>query len=101
MPGMGLLQPWHLLLILLIVLIVFGAGKLGQVGGALGQSVREFKSTVGDEDDENKAKGVAVVDEAPAVEARATTTKVVRPSEPVTIVRTTERQAESLRREEI
>lgn len=99
MPGMGLFQPWHLLLILLIVLIVFGAGKLGQVGGALGQSVREFKSNVGDDDD--KDKDVVATSEAPAVESRATTTKVIRPTEPVTVVRTTERQTESLRREEI
>ena len=30
-------------LILLIVLIIFGAGKLPQVGGALGKAIREFK----------------------------------------------------------
>ena len=44
--GIGLLQPMHLLLILVIVLVVFGAGKLSQIGGALGQSVKEFKETV-------------------------------------------------------
>jgi len=44
--GIGLIQPMHLLLILAIVLVVFGAGKLSQVGGALGQSVKEFKETV-------------------------------------------------------
>ncbi|CAA9573842.1 MAG: Twin-arginine translocation protein TatA [uncultured Thermomicrobiales bacterium] len=44
--GIGVFQPMHLLLILAIVMIVFGAGKLSQVGGALGQSVREFKASV-------------------------------------------------------
>ena len=44
--GIGVIQPLHLLLILLVVLIVFGAGKLGQVGAALGQSVKEFKESV-------------------------------------------------------
>ena len=44
--GIGLIQPMHLLLILGIVLVVFGAGKLSQVGGALGQSVKEFKEAV-------------------------------------------------------
>lgn len=39
----GLFQPTHLLIITVIVLIVFGPGKLAGVGGALGQSVREFK----------------------------------------------------------
>jgi sec-independent protein translocase protein TatA len=47
--GIGAFQPMHLLLILLIVLVVFGAGKLSQVGGALGQSVREFKASVDEE----------------------------------------------------
>ncbi len=52
--GIGLLQPMHLLLILVIVLVVFGAGKLSQIGGALGQSVKEFKETV-NSDDEGEA----------------------------------------------
>lgn len=50
--GLGALQPMHLLLILAIVVIVFGAGKLGQVGGALGKSVREFKVSVTDPEEE-------------------------------------------------
>jgi len=43
-------------LILLIVLIVFGAGKLPQVGGAIGKAIREFrKAQQGDYDqDEQK-----------------------------------------------
>ena len=39
----GLFQPMHLLLILVIVLIVFGAGKLPDAAGALGRGIREFK----------------------------------------------------------
>jgi sec-independent protein translocase protein TatA len=54
MPGFGLIQPVHLLLILAIVLIVFGADKLSQVGGALGKSVREFKESVAEEADEGE-----------------------------------------------
>jgi sec-independent protein translocase protein TatA len=30
-------------IILVIVLIIFGAGKLPQIGGALGKSIREFR----------------------------------------------------------
>lgn len=44
----GLLQPTHLIIILVIVLIVFGAGKLADVGGALGKSVKEFKESTSD-----------------------------------------------------
>lgn len=43
---MGALQPIHLVLILVIVLIVFGAGRLTEVGGALGKGVRDFRANV-------------------------------------------------------
>ncbi len=39
---------WELLLILLGVLLVFGPGKLPDVGAALGRSLREFKSALHD-----------------------------------------------------
>ncbi len=44
----GLFQPMHLLLILVIVLIVFGAGKLPDAAGALGRGIREFKEAASD-----------------------------------------------------
>lgn len=43
------LGPWELAIILLIVIVIFGAGKLAQVGGALGKSIREFKVAANDE----------------------------------------------------
>lgn len=39
----GLFQPMHLLIILVIVLVIFGPGKLPEIGAALGKSIREFK----------------------------------------------------------
>ena len=46
------------LIILVVVLIVFGAGKLPQIGGAVGKSIREFrKAKEGlDEDAKEQAK---------------------------------------------
>ncbi len=41
----GILQPTHLVLILAIILIIFGPGKLPELGKALGQSVRELRSS--------------------------------------------------------
>lgn len=47
----GGLGPTELIIILLIVLVVFGAGKLPQIGDALGKSIRNFKkSSSGQED---------------------------------------------------
>jgi len=40
-------HSWIVIVILLvIVLIIFGPGKLGQVGGALGKSLREFRKSL-------------------------------------------------------
>ena len=47
--------PMEIGLILLIILVVFGAGKLPQVGSALGKSIREFrKASHGDYDEKEK-----------------------------------------------
>ena len=55
MPGMG-----ELLIILVIVLLIFGAGKLPAIGDALGRSIKNFKrSATGDNEIEvSKAREV-------------------------------------------
>ncbi len=51
------LGPMEIGLILVIVLIVFGVGKLPQVGGAIGKGIREFrKASRGDYDEEETEK---------------------------------------------
>jgi len=42
----GLFRPMHLLVILVIVLIIFGPGKLPELGGSLGKAIRGFKKAV-------------------------------------------------------
>ncbi|MBF0560142.1 MAG: twin-arginine translocase TatA/TatE family subunit [Nitrospirae bacterium] len=44
----GLFQPMHMLIILVIALIVFGPGKLPELGAGLGKSIREFKKALSD-----------------------------------------------------
>jgi sec-independent protein translocase protein TatA len=39
----GRMGPWEIALIVVIILIVFGVGKLPQVGGAIGKSIRAFR----------------------------------------------------------
>jgi sec-independent protein translocase protein TatA len=46
MPALG---PWELIVILLIVVVIFGAGRLSEVGGAVGKSIREFRKATTDE----------------------------------------------------
>ncbi len=42
----GLFQPMHMIVILAIVLIIFGPGKLPEIGAGLGKSIREFKKAL-------------------------------------------------------
>jgi len=52
------LGPWEIGLILVIILIVFGIGKLPKVGSALGQGMREFrKGQRGETEVTEKVKG--------------------------------------------
>jgi len=44
--------PWEIGLILVIILLVFGVGKLPQVGGAIGKGFRAFRKGQHGEDEE-------------------------------------------------
>ena len=59
MPGLG-----ELMIILLIVLLIFGAGKLPAIGDALGRSIKNFKRGA-------SAEGEIEVSKKPEVEAGA------------------------------
>ena len=48
--------PLEIGLILVIILIVFGVGKLPQVGNAIGKSIREFRKARSGEEEESKDK---------------------------------------------
>ncbi|HKL25611.1 MAG TPA: twin-arginine translocase TatA/TatE family subunit [Desulfuromonadales bacterium] len=51
MFGLGTTE---LIIILVLVLIIFGAGKLPQVGGAMGKGLRNFKDGMKDITDDKK-----------------------------------------------
>jgi sec-independent protein translocase protein TatA len=46
--------PWEIALILVIILIVFGVGRLPQVGGAIGKGLRSFRKAQHGEDEEEE-----------------------------------------------
>lgn len=48
--------PWQIILILVIVLIIFGAGKLPRVAGDLAKGIKNFKSGMSDEEAKEEAK---------------------------------------------
>ena len=47
----------ELLIVLMIVVIIFGSGKLPEIGGTLGRGIKEFKAQA--EDDQFDTRGVA------------------------------------------
>ena len=49
-------SPMQLLVIALIILLLFGASRLGEVGKGLGEGIRNFKKGVAGEDDEGAEK---------------------------------------------
>jgi sec-independent protein translocase protein TatA len=53
--GVGVLQPWHVIVVLVIVLVIFGPGKLPMLGKAVGDTVRDFKKAVSDEHEPAKS----------------------------------------------
>ena len=72
---MDLFAPTHLLIILLIILVIFGPSKLGDVGGAMGKAIRDFKRAMNEPDDVSKA--VAKTDDANTTEVK--TPEVIKP----------------------
>ena len=46
----GLFQPMHLLIILGIALVIFGPGKLPELGAGLGKAIRDFKKALSETD---------------------------------------------------
>ena len=37
--------PMELIIVLVVVLIIFGVGRLPEIGGAMGKAIKEFRST--------------------------------------------------------
>jgi sec-independent protein translocase protein TatA len=59
---MGALKPWHILVLVVVLVLLFGAKKLPGAARGLGQSLRILKSetkTLRDEDTESEAKADA------------------------------------------
>lgn len=52
---MGALQPWHWIILLLVVVLLFGSKRLPDAARSLGKSMRIFKSEVKELQADNKA----------------------------------------------
>ncbi|HXD89444.1 MAG TPA: twin-arginine translocase TatA/TatE family subunit [Candidatus Binataceae bacterium] len=72
---MDLFAPSHLLILLLIILVIFGPSKLGDVGGAMGRAIKDFKRAMNDD-----APAAAAPPKSVANADQPTSEKPVNPS---------------------
>jgi sec-independent protein translocase protein TatA len=69
--ALGGLSTMHWLVVLLVILVVFGAGKLPRLMGDLGMGIKNFKRTMQEgEEPETSLTGPATADERRPVETR-------------------------------
>jgi sec-independent protein translocase protein TatA len=72
----GRFGVWEIVLILVIILIIFGVGKLPQVGNAIGKGIRSFrKGQAGEDEGGEKEKEKEKEDEKPAARKKKATRK--------------------------
>ncbi|MBQ4855523.1 twin-arginine translocase TatA/TatE family subunit [Rhodanobacter sp. B2A1Ga4] len=47
---------WHLIILLVVVVVIFGTGKLRNIGSDLGSAMRDFKKGLNGDEDEARRK---------------------------------------------
>lgn len=63
---MGFSSIWHWLIVLVIVLLLFGAGKLPKVMGDVAKGIKNFKAGLKDESDDAAAPAAPTISTQPA-----------------------------------
>ena len=63
--------PWELILLLVIVLIIFGPGKLPDIGSAVGKGIREFRRASSDLEESVRGESRKSTDEDRAADERS------------------------------
>ncbi len=53
---MGSFSIWHWLIVLVVVMLIFGTKKIGNMGGDLGKAIKGFKDGVKGEDDKSSVQ---------------------------------------------
>jgi sec-independent protein translocase protein TatA len=78
----NILQPTHLLLILVVALLVLGPKRLPEAGRALGNGIRDFRSAISGEHQQSEPHE-EIVSQASSVEATQPKEPAQPPAEPV------------------
>jgi sec-independent protein translocase protein TatA len=80
---MGLDNPIHIAFLLILLLLVFGAKRLPEMGRSLGDGMRGFKDALGGQGSPLTADATGTVAATPTLTAQA-----VQPVAPVAVVQT-------------
>ncbi|MBP2307276.1 twin-arginine translocase TatA/TatE family subunit [Azospirillum melinis] len=83
---MGSFSIWHWIIVLLIVLLLFGAGKLPKVMGDLAKGVKSFKAGLQDDSD----------DATPGANAQGANAKTI-PNQPANTAEAAAKKDEAVR----
>ena len=67
---MGAMSIWHWVILLLIVVLLFGKGKISDVMGDVAKGIKSFKKGMSD-DDEVADAPAKTIDHKPSVEAKS------------------------------
>ncbi|MGL2814205.1 twin-arginine translocase TatA/TatE family subunit [Helicobacter pylori] len=70
----GFTSVWHWVIVLLVIVLLFGAKKIPELAKGLGSGIKNFKKAVKDDEEETK-------NEPKTLDAQATQTKVHESSE--------------------
>lgn len=77
---MGAMQPWHWIVLLVVVLLLFGSTRLPGLAKSVGQSMKIFKKEIKDLRDDNDDPNRRAADDAPGGSTTSTTGSTAGPA---------------------
>jgi len=83
--GIGPMGPFELIIILAVVIIIFGVGRLPEVGGAIGKGIREFRKASKEDDEPKQITQAQSTVESPPVQSPQTGTPPVQQQTPAVV----------------
>lgn len=80
---MGAMKPWHWVVVLIVVLLLFGAKRLPDLAKSVGQSMKIFKKEIGDlTSDDTPPPAIDAAPATPAPPAVSVTKPPIAPAQP-------------------
>jgi len=54
---MGAFSPWHIIIVAIVVLVLFGGSRVADLGKGLGEGIKNFKKGIADDDNPDASDG--------------------------------------------